>query len=62
MNKGTKDQVLEQPAASSGSKRTEPEYSFKALLAAAPLDGIDLDRAAEKDRAITFDQPQRLPG
>jgi hypothetical protein len=59
MNKPTKDQALEQTATSNTDKRTGPECSLKALLASAPLDGIDFDRAADRGRAITLDDPPR---
>ena len=54
INKTTKDRASEETIASSTDKLKEPERPLKSLLAAAPLDGIDLDRPAEKGRAITL--------
>lgn len=51
-NETTKDQALKQTAAVRTVKMTEPECSLKSLLATAPLDGIDLDRPAEKGRPV----------
>ncbi len=53
-NKTTKDRAPEQTVASATDKLTEPKRSLKSLLAAAPLDGVDIDRLVEKQRTITF--------